>query len=35
LGVGHGNGAAVPAFDQRSADHFDQNGISHAKRFTG
>jgi hypothetical protein len=25
----------VPAFDQRSADHFDQNGISHAKRFTG
>src|SRR5215469_10436054 len=35
LRVGHGNGAAVPAFDQRSANHVDQNGIGHAELFTG
>ena len=34
IGVGNGNGAAVPAFDQWSACHFNQNRIGHAERFT-
>ena len=33
FGIGHGNGAAVPAFDQRPARHFDQNRIFHTERF--
>src|SRR5262249_21334171 len=33
FGVGNSNGAAVPAFDQRSAYHFDKNRVGHAERF--